>query len=69
MAFGLPFVNSPNEVCETCVLGNKYKYPFPVGKLWRARKPLELIHSNLCLMKAPSKKDHIYLIIFIDDFS
>ena len=48
MVFRLPFIDSPNEVCETCVLGKKHRVTFPSGKSWRGRKPVELIHLDLC---------------------
>ena len=48
MVIGLPFINSPKEVYEACVLGKRYRDFFSTKKKsWRARKLLELINSNL----------------------
>ncbi|KAL8116794.1 hypothetical protein AgCh_023088 [Apium graveolens] len=36
-------------------MGKHHKIPFPIGKSWRARERLELIHTDICgPMKAPS---------------
>ncbi|TXG56964.1 hypothetical protein EZV62_018277 [Acer yangbiense] len=37
MVSGLPSINPPDKVCETCVLGKKHRDPFPIGKAWRAK--------------------------------
>ena len=50
MVIGLPFINSPKEVYEACVLGKRHKDFFFLKKKkksWRVRKLLELINSNL----------------------
>ncbi|TXG49066.1 hypothetical protein EZV62_024941 [Acer yangbiense] len=36
MVSGLPSINPPDRVCETCVLGKKHRDLFPIGKAWRA---------------------------------
>ena len=69
MVSGLPSINSPDKVCETCVLGKKHRDPFPIEKAWRASKPLELVHSDLCSVEVPSNGNSRYFITFIDDFS
>ena len=48
LVFSFPVVNVPNVVCETCEIGKKHKNSFPTRKFWRARKLLEIVHSNLC---------------------
>ncbi|PKU63413.1 Retrovirus-related Pol polyprotein from transposon TNT 1-94 [Dendrobium catenatum] len=45
---GLPHIEVQDKICEACVAGKQSRAPFSVGKSWRALKPLELIHSDLC---------------------
>ena len=56
--YGLPIINIPKGICETCEIGKKHRESFSTGKSWRARKPLEIVNGG-CR----------YFIIFIDDFS
>ncbi|XP_072054397.1 uncharacterized protein [Arachis hypogaea] len=51
---GLPRIHIPNCVCEICQLGKKHRCPFPTGKSWRARRLLEIVHSDLCYVEVPS---------------
>ncbi|XP_072054390.1 uncharacterized protein [Arachis hypogaea] len=51
---GLPRIHIPNCVCEICQLGKKHRDPFPTGKSWRARRLLEIVHSDLCSVEVPS---------------
>nr|KYP46330.1 Retrovirus-related Pol polyprotein from transposon TNT 1-94 [Cajanus cajan] len=66
---GLPVINIPEGICETCEIGKKHRESFPTGKSWRARKPLEIVHSDLCMVEIPSHGGSRYFITFIDDFS
>ena len=66
---GLPSVEFLDKKCESCILGKKHRDPFPKGKAWRANRPLELIHSDLCSVEVPSNGGSKYFITFIDDFS
>jgi transposase InsO family protein len=59
-----------NEVCEGCVFGKQHRDNFEIGKAWRAAKPLELIHTNVCgPMKNASISGNKYFLTFIDDYS
>ena len=43
------------QLCEGCVFEQLHRVPFPLGPVWRARVPLELIYADLCgRMKTPS---------------
>ena len=66
---GLPRIHIPNCVCEICQLGKKHRDPFPTGKSWRARRLLEIVHSDLCSVEVSSNGGSRYFITFIDDFS
>ncbi|GKV28744.1 hypothetical protein SLEP1_g37756 [Rubroshorea leprosula] len=70
MVTGLPEFNSPSDVCEECVVSKQHRNPFPRGKSLRARKPLEVVHSDICGPINPaSNGGKRYFITFIDDFS
>ncbi|XP_060974068.1 uncharacterized protein LOC133039239 [Cannabis sativa] len=59
-----------STVCEGCMLGKQHRQPFPSGKTWRAKKPLELVHTNVCgETRTPSNDQNRYFILFIDDFT
>ena len=45
---GLPSIKKPEYVCEVCTLGKQQRSPFPSGRSWRAPKPLELVHTDIC---------------------
>lgn len=47
MVFGLPKLEHPEEVCEERVIG-KHRDQFPKVKTWRAKRSLELVHSDIC---------------------
>ena len=69
LVFGLPAINIPSQVCETCVLGKKHRDYFPDKQAWHAKRPLDLIHSDLCSVEILFNGGSRYFIIFIDDFS
>jgi len=70
MVIGLPQIQISSQIYEECVIGKQHREPFQKGKSWRARKALELVHSDLCgpitLMSNGGKR---YFISLIDDFS
>ncbi|KAA0058510.1 Retrovirus-related Pol polyprotein from transposon TNT 1-94 [Cucumis melo var. makuwa] len=43
---GLPQIEVSAEVCEECVVSKQHQDPFPTGKSWRAKRPLELDKSE-----------------------
>ena len=48
MVHGFPHISSINGVCECFVLGNHHREMFEKDKAWRAKEPLQLIHSDIC---------------------
>ena len=66
---GLPQITT-SYVCEEYVVSKQHQNQFPREKSWRARKPLELIHSDICgpitLLSNEGKR---YIITFIDDYN
>lgn len=48
MVTGFPNVGEERKTCEACVYGEQHREQFPVGKSWRAHKPLMLVHADIC---------------------
>ena len=70
MVLGLPEIQNGEVLCHGCVFGKGHREPFPKESKWRAKEPLELIHSDLCgPMQTASLGGNKYFITFIDDFS
>ena len=70
LVFGLPIVAELQDVCEGCVTGKLHREKFSRAETWRAKLPLELVHTDLCgPMQNESMGGNRYFITFIDDFS
>lgn len=70
MVTGLPHISCPSKVCEECVVGKQHRDPFPKGNTWRAKKALQLVHSDICGPINPaSNSNKRYFITFTDDYS
>ncbi|KAJ4709756.1 Retrovirus-related Pol polyprotein from transposon TNT 1-94 [Melia azedarach] len=70
MVRGLPYINHPNQLCEGCLHGKQFRKSFPKESTFRAKKPLELIHADVCgPFKPRSLGNNNYFLLFIDDFS
>lgn len=70
MVIGLPEFESPSELCEDCIVKKQHRDVFPKGTSWRAKRVLELVHSDLCgPIKPMSNGGKRYFISFIDDFN
>ena len=70
MVKGLPHIDHPNEVCEGCILGKHHRPSFSKEKRWRASRPLEIVHTDVCgPLKPASLGGNNYFLTFIDDFS
>ncbi|KAE8727985.1 hypothetical protein F3Y22_tig00004899pilonHSYRG00012 [Hibiscus syriacus] len=46
MVKGLPCINHPDQLCEGCLVGKQFRKSFPKESETRAKKPLELIHTD-----------------------
>lgn len=71
MVRGLPSIQQPmSSFCESCILAKHHKQKFVYGVSYRARTPLEIIHTDLCgQMQTPSLAGNVYFSSFIDDYS
>ncbi|CAN0881937.1 Retrovirus-related Pol polyprotein from transposon TNT 1-94 [Linum grandiflorum] len=69
MVVGLPHINKEDKVCEGCIYGKMHRLPFP-KTTWRAKAPLELVHSDIC---GPTRTTSIggkrYFLLFVDDYT
>ncbi|TYK18668.1 T26F17.17 [Cucumis melo var. makuwa] len=54
MVKGLPYVKHPDQLCEGCLHGKQSRKSFPQESSSRARRPLELVRTNLCGPIKPS---------------
>jgi hypothetical protein len=55
MVKGLPLIEKPERICEGCIFGKQHRESFPVGKSYREKAPLEIVHSDICgPMQTPS---------------
>ncbi|KAM1503465.1 hypothetical protein ACFX15_027859 [Malus domestica] len=68
MVHGLPHLENSKNVCEGCMLGKQHRDEFPRESAWRAKFPLELIHTDICgPMQIASNAGNKYFILFTDD--
>ena len=68
-------VNGPNQtteppcgICEGCEMGKSKRLPFPTSKS-RAKRPLDLVHSDLDEMPVLSIGGYKYTVTYLDDYS
>ena len=56
------------EFCEPCTKGKHHRSPFPTDGGRRAKKPLDLVHTDVCgKLNAKSLGGAEYFLTFIDD--
>ncbi|KAF2306587.1 hypothetical protein GH714_019620 [Hevea brasiliensis] len=48
MVKGLPSIDQVDKLCDGCLVGKQHRTSFPKKSEFRANKPLELVHSDLC---------------------
>ena len=64
---GLPVFEKPKEVCSTCILGKHTRCSFQYS-VFRAKKPLDLVHMDLCGSIKPSRLGgESYFLLIVDD--
>ena len=68
---GLPSINfQKDRVCDACVRGKQTRISFKSKKYISSKKPLELIHMDLCgPMRIQSRSGKRYVMVIVDDFS
>lgn len=48
MVDGMPLIDKVEEFCDGCALGKQQCHPFPQVANYRADRPLDLFHADLC---------------------
>ena len=70
MIKGFPSIEQPVASCERCILGKHHREKFISGVSYRAKAPLEMVHTYLCgVVQTPSLTGNVYFMSFINDFS
>ncbi|KAG9454135.1 hypothetical protein H6P81_007039 [Aristolochia fimbriata] len=70
MVKGLPEIDHPDQLCEGCIKGKQHRLSFEAGHSRKARRPLELVHTNIAgPFEVTSLGGNRYYLTFIDDFS
>lgn len=70
MVQGLPMIEDETRFCESCLVGKQTRQSFPKAATFRAKKPLELLHADLCgPITPPTIANNRYIFVIIDDFS
>ncbi|TXG67555.1 hypothetical protein EZV62_008830 [Acer yangbiense] len=65
MVNGLSEIESVADTCEGCIMGKQHQISFPRQSSWRARAPLELVHTDICgQMRTPSISQQSRDVIF-----
>ncbi|CAL2259464.1 unnamed protein product [Prunus armeniaca] len=68
MVHGLPHLEKTSVVCEGCILGKQHRDSFPSKSTWRAKFPLELVHTDICgPMQIESISGNRYFLLFTND--
>jgi hypothetical protein len=67
MVSGMPIVDRVEQVCDGCVLGKLHRAPFPSSSQFRAKKGLELFHTDLCGQITPPTPSGKYFLLVVDD--
>lgn len=68
MVVGLPQLDRVEEFCDGCALGKQHRQPFPQVANYRASKPLDLVHADLCGKIKPSTAgSKNYFLLIVDD--
>ena len=70
MVEGKPQLDRAEEFCDGCALGKQHRFPFPQVANYRAEKPLDLVHADLCGKIKPSTAGgKNYFLLIVDDHS
>jgi hypothetical protein len=68
MVGGIPLIQKPDQVCQSCLVAKQTRSSFPRSALWRADEPLGLVHVDLCGPITPaSVSGNKYFMLCVDD--
>ena len=67
---GIPALTVEKETCMSGLLGKQTRKSFPQTTMYRATRPLKLVHGDLCGPITPPTHAHKrYVFVLIDDYS
>lgn len=70
MVRGMPANSHPSNICDCCLIGKQTEKSYPKKVQFRAKRPLELLHGDLCGPIIPSTLGGCrYMFLIVDDFS
>lgn len=70
MVHGMPKIKQQAKVCTGCLMSKQTRKAFPHQSNFSAKKPLELVHGDLCGPITPSTPGgNRYIFLLIDDYS
>ena len=70
MVTGLPHIEYPGELCNSCLAGKQRRLLFPKTTKYHAAETLELVHGDLCGPITPAMPGgRKYFILLMDDYS
>ena len=65
MVHGLPYIEEKQDVCKGCAFGKQHRQSFPEGVSCRAKRKLELVHTDVCgPMDTPSHAQNRYHTLY-----
>jgi len=70
MILGLPKIEIPNTVCDTCLLGRQPRNAFSSSTASISKELLNVVYSDVCgPLEVLSLGGNKYFISFVDEFS
>lgn len=70
LVHGLPHIEHADELCDACLAGKQRRLPFLEKARYRAQKPLELVHGDLCGPITPATPGgRRYILLLVNDYS
>lgn len=70
MVYGMPKIGQPDKVCTGCLMSKQTRKAFPRQTNFSSKKPLELVHGDLCgPITASTPGGNKYIFLLVDDYS
>jgi transposase InsO family protein len=67
---GMPMLDQPEQMCDSCLVGKHRRTPFPRRALTHSTEPLKLLHGDLCSpITPPTPSGNRYFLLLVDDYS